>query len=185
MLPIESHTRSRQRVAERPSVGDRARKTVELGHHQRVITADGGEGLLKTRTLAVAAGHAVIGTDPIVADAETPERLALSGEVLLVGRAPRISDRTPAPDARSSEGSATAGRDPGTSSRRAGRDGRVDGGYTTDQPPACMTPATWTSMRLPTVAPAVEPATGTRAAINTRNAANESTSHLISNTRAT
>ncbi len=69
----------------RARVGHRARRPVELGHHQRVASADGSQRLLQAGPAAVAAGHAVIEVDPVLADPELAERVALGTEVLFVG----------------------------------------------------------------------------------------------------
>ena len=89
----EPHAAGGQRVADRARVGDRAREPVELGHHERVALAHGGQGLLQAGTAAIAAGHAVIEIHPVVADPELAQRVALRGEILLVSRTARVADQ--------------------------------------------------------------------------------------------
>jgi hypothetical protein len=48
--------------------------------------------LLQTGPTAVAAGHAVIEIDPVIADSELTERVALRSEILLIGRAAGVTD---------------------------------------------------------------------------------------------
>ena len=43
----------------------------------------GSEGKTKTRPVAVGTGQAVVDVDPVVADAESGELLALRGQILL------------------------------------------------------------------------------------------------------
>ena len=68
-----------------PRVGDRPRQTVELGHHERVPGANGGEGLVEAGPGPVGAGQPVIGVNPVGGDAELFKGGFLGGEVLLVG----------------------------------------------------------------------------------------------------
>jgi hypothetical protein len=52
--------------------------------------------VLQTGPAAVAAGHAVIEIDAVIADSELTERVALRREILLVGRAAGVADQNTA-----------------------------------------------------------------------------------------
>jgi hypothetical protein len=55
----------------------------------------GCQGLLPAGAGAVAAGHAVIEVDPVIADHESAQGDALSGEILLSSRTAGVADQDP------------------------------------------------------------------------------------------
>ena len=120
----EPHAASGQRVADCSRVGHRARQPVELRDNQRVALADRGQRPLETGSATVAAGHAVIEIDAVVADPNHAQRVALGSKVLLVGRAAGVADqnagigRRSAPDVGAVIFAARSGSGLG---RRAGR----------------------------------------------------------------
>jgi hypothetical protein len=61
----------------------------------REAHAAGGQRLLQAGAAAVAAGHALIEIDAVLADPELPQHAALGGEVLHVSRAAAIADQDP------------------------------------------------------------------------------------------
>jgi hypothetical protein len=65
----------------------------ELGHDESVAGADGGKGLIQAGAGAAGAGKALVEVDPVVRDAELGWGLALGGEVLQDGGAPRVADK--------------------------------------------------------------------------------------------
>ena len=95
---VESPPEGQFQASFRKLTGDGARirdvpgQPVEFGHYQRVVFAHGGEGLLETGTGH--AGEAVIGVDVIPGDAQLQERLMLGGQILPVGGAAPVSDKS-------------------------------------------------------------------------------------------
>ena len=107
---IEEHLSHRiVRVVERPSegqshasflklVGGGARirdgpgQPVEFRHDQRVAFVHSDEGLVEAGAGAGRAGEVVIGVDAVLGDTQFQERLALGGQILLVGGTARVSD---------------------------------------------------------------------------------------------
>ena len=86
MVSITSSVRRRrQGVGDLPRVGHRAGQPIELGHDQRVASADGREGLIQAGPGARGAGQAAIHIDPLRCDPEGLEHGLLDGEILLVG----------------------------------------------------------------------------------------------------
>jgi hypothetical protein len=79
-------------VADSPSVGYRARETVEFRDHECVAFSHGGEGLVEARAGTGGAGQAVIEIDPPAGHAEFGQSLALGSEVLGIGAASGVSD---------------------------------------------------------------------------------------------
>jgi hypothetical protein len=69
---------------------------VKLRNNQRVALTHRGERLLQAGSAAVAAGHAVIEIDPVIADSKLTQRVALSSEILLIGRAAGVADQNTA-----------------------------------------------------------------------------------------
>ena len=67
------------------SVWQGAGEAVELGHHEGVALATGGECFAEPRPCAGGAGEAVVDVDAFGFNAESGEAVALSGEVLFVG----------------------------------------------------------------------------------------------------
>lgn len=65
----------------------------ELGHHEGVAVADGGECLIEAGPGAFGAGEPVVEVDPVVGDAELGQTFALGGEVLFVGGAADVADQ--------------------------------------------------------------------------------------------
>jgi len=87
------HVAGDQRVADGPSIGHRPGEPVELGHHEGVAGADGGQGLVQAGAVAVGAGEPVVKVDAVWGDAEAEQELALGGEVLFVGGAAGVADQ--------------------------------------------------------------------------------------------
>ena len=82
-----------QLVGNRSGVGQGPGKSVELGHHQGVAGAAGGECLTESGSLAVGAGQAVIDVDPVGLDAQAEQGFAVCGEILLIGGATGVPDK--------------------------------------------------------------------------------------------
>ena len=66
---------------------------VELGHHQGVPSADGGQGLVHAGPGAPGAGEPLVEVDPVPGHAKAGEDLVLGGEVLQDGRALGVADQ--------------------------------------------------------------------------------------------
>jgi hypothetical protein len=75
-------------VGDGPRVGHRPGEPVELGHHQGVPAPAGGQRLAQPGPVPVRAGQAMVDVDPLRGDAERGQRVALGGEVLLIGGDP-------------------------------------------------------------------------------------------------
>ena len=73
-------------------VGHRTSQTIQLRHDQDVTAAARGQCLAQAWPGAVRAGEPVVDVDPFGSDPERGEGLALGGQVLGVGGAPRIPD---------------------------------------------------------------------------------------------
>ena len=74
-------------------VGQRSREAVELGDHERVAGAAGGERLAEPGPLTVGSRQAVVHVDPLKGDAELGESVSLGGEILLLGGAAGVSNQ--------------------------------------------------------------------------------------------
>ena len=79
-------------VANVSCIWDRSSESVEFWDHEGVTGAYCGEGLVEAGALAFGAADAVVDVDAIRRNAESEERLALSGEVLLIRGASCVSD---------------------------------------------------------------------------------------------
>ncbi len=60
-------------------------QTVQLGHDQGVAGTAGRHGLAQPWPISIGSGESVIDIDPFRVDAEESQRIALCGEVLLIG----------------------------------------------------------------------------------------------------
>ena len=76
-------------------VRQRAGEPVELGDHERVAGAAGGERFAQAGPVAVGAGQAVVDVDALGGYAERLQAVALGGEVLRVGGDARVADQQP------------------------------------------------------------------------------------------
>ena len=72
--------------------GSERGEAVELGDHEHVAGAAGGQRLAQPGSRAVGAGEAVVDVDAIGLGAERFERVALGGELLALSRHPGIAD---------------------------------------------------------------------------------------------
>ncbi len=90
---LQLHAPCRERVADRARVWHGTGEPVELGHYQGVATPDRSQRLVETRAGPVRPGEALVGVDAIGRHPELDQRVALGGEVLLVGRAAGIADQ--------------------------------------------------------------------------------------------
>ena len=57
-----------------------------------IAAAHGGQCLIESRSRAIRAGQSVIDVNPVGRDAQFYERSALSGEILLIGRAASVAN---------------------------------------------------------------------------------------------
>jgi hypothetical protein len=73
--------------------GYRAGEPVEFRDYERVVFADGGQGLVKAGAFPGGAGQSVVEVDPLVTHAEFAKSVTLGGEVLFVGGAARNRPR--------------------------------------------------------------------------------------------
>jgi hypothetical protein len=89
----EPYATSGEVVDDVSGVGQGSGESVELGDGERVDFPAGGERLAETGAVAVGAGQPVVDVSPLRGDAERGERIALCGDVLLVGAAAGIADQ--------------------------------------------------------------------------------------------
>ncbi len=82
-----------QVLGDRTCVGQGAGQPVQLGDHQRVASAAGGQCLAQTGPFPIGAGQAVVDVDALHVYAERGQSLALSGEVLFFGGYTGVSDQ--------------------------------------------------------------------------------------------
>ncbi len=69
----------------------RTSQPVQLGHHEGVTgSVTGGERFSKAGMFAVGSGQPVVDVDVFSTDAQSEQGLALSGEVLGIGRTSRV-----------------------------------------------------------------------------------------------
>jgi hypothetical protein len=68
-------------------------KPVELGHDERVASAQRRQGAVEPRPRPVCSGQTMIEVDPLLGDPETTEDLTLRAEVLLLSRATCVADQ--------------------------------------------------------------------------------------------
>jgi len=71
-------------------IGQRPRKPVELGDHQRVAFAARGQGFAQAWPFPVGPGQSLIDVDPTSDHAECREVISLGRQVLLIGGHPGI-----------------------------------------------------------------------------------------------
>ncbi len=75
-----------------PGVAQRPGEPVELGDHQGVPGAAGGQRLAQAGSQPAGTGQAVVDVDALGVDAGRRQAVALGGEVLLDGRHPGVVD---------------------------------------------------------------------------------------------
>jgi hypothetical protein len=74
---LQAHLSAGEFVDDVPRIGQRAGEAVELGDHERVAGAAGGERLAEPGTLAVASRQSVVEVDSLEGDAELGESVSL------------------------------------------------------------------------------------------------------------
>lgn len=83
----QAHPALIQLIRDRPRVRYRAGEAIQFGRHQCFAGAHGCQRLGKPGAVTVATGQAVVNVNAVLGHAEFDQRAALSGEILLVGRA--------------------------------------------------------------------------------------------------
>jgi hypothetical protein len=83
---------ARELIEDLASVGQRPGEPVELGNDERVAVAACRQRLAQARPIAIGAGESVVDVDAFRADSKCRQRLALRGDVLLVGGHAGIAD---------------------------------------------------------------------------------------------
>jgi hypothetical protein len=84
---------AREVIEDLACVGQRACEPVEFGDDQCVALAAGGQGLAQPGAVTVSTGQAVVDVGALGPDARRRQRLALRGQVLLVGGYAGIADQ--------------------------------------------------------------------------------------------
>jgi hypothetical protein len=84
------HAARNERIGDVARVRYRPRQTVEFRHDECIASSHGGERPIETGAYAMGPSQSAIRIDAIRGDPQFHERPLLHGQILFVGRAPRI-----------------------------------------------------------------------------------------------